>query len=222
MKRLIGTLILATGLLAAQGAAAANISANTAHKIGAKLTSAYLTATAVERDIQRAEGDTASPSVINGIKVITQSVSAADALVAGNPYLAPGTEHVLENLGMLVKNGTFGKNHASIINEIVIELHTMSINATILQAEDHLNSAAKALAKGKRTDLKYYLEQAVADLEEANNRGAYHLQNDLEELRSALTDLAAKVDAQLAIDPEAITERIAEVHEHLYELRPKG
>jgi len=209
------TFTLATSLMAAP-AFAAGISAKSANTIGAQSTSAYLTTTQVERQMEDNMGEALSGSFINGLNAIDKSAADALALSNQDEHLEPGLRHVRDVVKTIKDSGKVTKKNAGLLGEASIELYALMVNAAILEAEAHLESAAKALKKGKGQDVVFSLKRAVTALETANQRGAYHLQNDLEEIESALAEMSDKVTAHVPVSEDAITERIEEINGHLF------
>jgi len=209
------TVTLATSLLAAP-AFAAGVSAKSANTIGAQATSAYLTTTQVERQMEDSVGDALSNNFVNGLNAIDKSAADAMALSNREEHLEPGLQHVRDVVSKVKASGKITRQNVGLIGEASIELYALMVNAAILEAEAHLESAGKALAKGKGQDVVFSLKRAATALESANQRGAYHLQNDLEEIESALGELSDKVSAQVPVSADAINERIEEIHAHLF------
>ncbi len=207
---------LATSLaLPSVPALALGVPADTMDKVGAQLTSAYLNATRVSRDAVELAGKATTPLFQSGLTAVRQAVTEARRLVRDEEFITPGIEAIDRLLAKLSVD-KLPANAAVLADELEIELYTLQINAAILKAEAHLNRAATALGKKRNSDLKYYLQQAVIDLKEAQLKGAYHLENDLESIEATLADMAAKIDARVPLTRESVDERIAEIHDHLF------
>jgi hypothetical protein len=211
--------ILAVTLVSALMAApafAANISAKSASTIGAQVTSAYLTTTQVERQMSDSIGEDLSSALINGLDAIDRSAVDALKLSNNDEHLQPGLEHVRDVVSRVKQGNKVTEAAIGLVGEASIELYALMVNAAILEAEAHLESANKALSKGKKQDVVFSLEQASVAMERANERGAYHLQNDLEEIEAALSEISDKVSANVPVSKEAIDERIEEINSHLF------
>ena len=206
---------LATAMMAAP-AFAADISAKSAHTIGGQVTTGYLTTTQVERQMEDSTGDVLSKALINGLNTIDKAALDAMALSNGDEHLDPGLIHVRDVVRMIKDGNKVTSKAVGLMGEASIELYALMVNAAILEAEAHLNSANKALAKGKKQDVVFSLKEASDAMERANERGAYHLQNDLEEIEAALDEISAKVSANVPVSKEAIDERIEEINSHLF------
>ncbi|MDH4228309.1 MAG: hypothetical protein OEW11_01005 [Nitrospirota bacterium] len=210
---------LATAALAVPTlATAADLPVKAAHDVAAVLTSAFLTTSMVERDVMETKGDKFTPAIITGLTRADQEMADAERLADHNEALDPGIRHVRANLKTIRDTGKSGKETGTLFDEINIELAALQINAHILEAVAHLNSAADALSAKRSSEVVTHLQEAGKSLETASNRGAYHIQNDIEEIQAALLDISSKVNAKAAVSPDAINERIAEVRAHLFDV----
>lgn len=219
MRRTSALLAVAfsTAMLAAP-AFAADVPAANAKEVGAQLATAYFAATQVEREVADLKGKNLPDSLKSGLGVIEQAMAKAEPLSNGHEALTPGIRHVRANLKLITDAGKVTGQTATLVDEISIELYALLINADILQAVAHLNSAKDSLAAKRAQEVSFHLQEAGKALEEANNRGAYHIQNDIEEIQSALIDMVSQVGARVPLSADAIDERIAEVTEHLFDV----
>ncbi|MBI5136673.1 MAG: hypothetical protein HZA24_04960 [Nitrospirae bacterium] len=208
------TVTLAAALFAAP--AFAGLSAKSAHDIGGQVTSAYLTTTQVERQMADLKGKPMTGELMNGLAAIDRSAAAATALANNHAHLQPGLDHVRAVLRMVKEDGKVSDKSIGLVGEASIELYALMVNAAIIEAEAHLNSAVDALKKDKRQDVVFYLKQANVAMATANERGAYHIQNDLEEIEAAVATISDKVSANVPVSADAIEERIAEINSHLF------
>jgi len=67
----------------------------------------------------------------------------------------------------------------------------------------------------------FYLKRAEAALQDANEKGGYHIQNDIEEIQAALVDIEAKITSKVPVSRDTIDERYQEVQAHLFEVSPE-
>ena len=146
----------------------------------------------------------------------SQLANDTGKVTPGPKVTIPVNRYVRDVVAMVKASGKINKKNIGLIGEASIELYALMVNAAILEAEAHLESAQKALAQGKGQDVVFSLQRAVSALESANNRGAYHIQNDLYEIEAALAEMSDKVSAQVPVSVDAIAERIEEIHEHLF------
>ncbi|MDH5528018.1 MAG: hypothetical protein OEY97_12010 [Nitrospirota bacterium] len=221
MKRtqlLFPVLALTLGaVLVGTAARAADIPSNNAKLLSGILSSAYFTSTQLERQLATEKGDF-SPSFKLGLAQVETEMGKADRLANGHDAIAPGIRHVRDSVAAIVKDGKPTKQSRVLLDEINLELYAMVVNANILEASAHLQSAKAALGKGRGDEGKLHLQEAGKALENANNRGAYHIQNDIEEIQAALIEMGNAIDAHVAIAPERIDERIDEINSHLFDV----
>lgn len=208
---LLGTAIAATP------ARAEGIPANNARLLSGILSSAYFTSTQLGRQLATEKGNF-SPSFKIGLANIETEMGKADRLANGHHAIEPGIRHVRESVATITKDGKPTKQTSTLLDEINLELYAMVINANIVEAVAHMESAKDALAKGRGDEVKMHLQEAGKALENANNRGAYHIQNDIEEVQADLIEMGNAIDAHVKLDPARIDERIEEVNDHLFDV----
>jgi hypothetical protein len=209
---------LAVGLTGALPAAAADLSAAAAKEIRSHLTSAFLTASQVSTEVESLAGKKAPDSLKRGLKLIDESAAAAERLANGHPNLQPGLEHVRTNTAKILADGKVDKSALSRMHESVAELHALIVNAAILEAVGDLNQAADALDKKDSASVTFYLQNAERALQDAAEGGAYHIENDIEEIQGALKDIENKVSSRVPVARAAIEQRAEEIKAHLFEL----
>jgi hypothetical protein len=153
------------------------------------------------------------------LDALEAAVREAKALARGSEYLDPGIEHVLTNAQRIRADSDPSADAVSLSQEIAIELVALANNARILEAEADLHAASAALG-GNRTDAFHnHLGAAVQVLGEAQNQGAYHLEDDMAALRVILARLKGGALPREAVTADAVDELIGDVHEHLADLR---
>lgn len=217
----VAALALAAGTMLATPVMAADLAASAAKEIGSHLTAAFITATQIGSQVEGLVGKSAPSSLKRGIEVLDQSAAAAERLSNDNPYLTVGIQHVRRNATMVVADGKVAAGALSAMNESVAELRALIINAYILEAMADLKSASAALDKKQGTEVVFYLKRAEAALQDANEKGGYHIQNDIEEIQAALVDIEAKITSKVPVSRAAIDERYQEVQAHLFEVSPE-
>jgi hypothetical protein len=204
--------------LAAGPAHAAAVPANSAKEIAQTLTSAFVTTTDLGITLRNMSGKPASAEVQRGLAVVDHLMAAAERLGNGHPSLAPGFSHVRKNNSGVVVGGKISEKAATLLDENVAELHALVINAYILQAMAELGNAADALDKKNPADVTFYLQNAEQALQRANDRGAYHIEHDIEDIQAALVDVQAKVAAKVPVTRDALETRMTELQSHLFQL----
>ena len=148
------------------------------------------------------------------------AVQEANALAGGNAALEPGMAHVLANVRRMRVNKALPADAASLGQEIIIELHALANNTRILEAEADLRAASAALGKKGRADaVRNHLEAAARMLAEAQNKGAYHLEDDIATLRVVLTRIKKGASPREAVTTDDVDELIGDIHGHLADLR---
>lgn len=205
-------------LLVAVPAGAADLAASGARQIGDQLTSAFITADGLARDVKGQAGKKASADVRRGVANVDEAMTKAQRLANDHPGLAPGLGHVRTNMAGVVADGKVSDRAAALVDESIAELHALIVNAHIVEAVGNLRQAATALEKKDSAEVTFYLKGAEAALTSASQRGAYHIENDIEEIQASLRDISAKVEAHLVVSRDAIDQRIAEVQAHMFDL----
>lgn len=218
VSALAAVLAITLGITAAQAADMARVlPVNNAAQLSGILPSAYFTSTQLMRQLDTEKG-AFSKLFQRGLASLEHDVTRAEDFAGGHEALAPGIRHVAETTKKIIGMGKKGPEIATLLDEISIELYALTINANILEAIAHLDQAKQALAKGKDAEESAHLQAAAQALEHANNRGAYHIQNDLNEIEAALMTLADQTGTNAKKRKEAIDERIAEIGEHLFDV----
>lgn len=171
-----------------------------------------------------AEGSMAMPareltlemtSALDGVEAAMQQ---AKALAGGHEYLEPGIEHVMANTRRMRANKKLPADAAALGQEISIELFALANNARILEAEDDLHAASTALGKDQSAVGRNHLEAAARVLTEAQDKGAYHLEDDIATIQVLLGRMEKeKLPRETAT--AAVDELIGDIHEHLADLR---
>lgn len=216
MTRISRVFALTLAATLAAAPAFANLTAKSAREIGGQVTSAYLNTTQVEREMANQKGKSLSGTLMNGLNAIDKSAIDATALANNDDHLQPGLDHVRNVVRLVKEEGKASEKSITLMGEASIELYALMVNAAIIEAEAHLRSAVEALSKDKRQDVVFYLNAANAAMVTANERGAYHIQNDLEEIEAAVATISDKVSANVPVSADAIEERIAEINSHLF------
>jgi hypothetical protein len=204
--------------LAAGPAHAAAVPANSAKEMAQTLTSAFVTTTDLGITLRNMSGKPASADVQRGLAVVDHLMATVERLGNGHPSLAPGISHVRTNTAGVVVGGKVSDKAATLLDENLAELHALIVNAYILQAMAELGSAADALDKKSPTEVTFYLQNAEQALQRANDRGAYHIEHDIEDIQAALLDVQAKVAAKVPVTRDALETRISELQTHLFQL----
>jgi len=210
-------LSLATTLAPAPARAAA-LSAASAREIAGHLTAAMVTTADLGLNVRKMAGKKADADLQRGVARVDQAVAAAQRLANDAPDLAPGFGHVRTNMAGVIADGKVSDKAGVLIDESVAELHALIINAYILAAMADLGSAADALDKKNGAEVSFYLKATEKSLQSANDMGGYHIENDLQEIQSVLSDIDAKVAAKVAVSRDAIDMRVAELKAHLFQL----
>ena len=122
------------------------------------------------------------------------------------------------NTAKILAGGKVDKGAVSLMHESTAELHALIVNAAILEAVGNLNQAADALDKKDSASVTFYLQNAEKSLQDAAERGAYHIENDIEELQGALKDIENKVSSRVPVERAAIEQRVQEIKAHLFDL----
>jgi hypothetical protein len=217
----IAAVVLAAGTWLATPAMAAELAASTAKEIGGHLTAAFITATEVAFEVEGLVGKKAPASLKQGLQVLDEAAAAAERLSNQHPNLTLGIQHVRRNGAAVVgSDGKVAAGALSRMHESVAELRALIINASILEAMANLKSAGDALDGKRAADVVHYLKRAEAALQDANEKGGYHIQNDVEEIQAALADIGDRVSAKVPVPRSAIDERYQEVQAHLFEVSP--
>lgn len=209
---------LSVGLTGVLPAVAADLSAAAAKEIRSHLTAAFLTASQVSTEVESLTGKKAPDSLKRGLKQVDESVAAAERLANDHPNLQPGIGHVRANTAKILADGKVGQGAVSLMHESVAELHALIVNAAILEAVGDLNQAADALGKKDSASVTFYLQNAEKALQDAAEGGAYHIENDIEEIQAALKDIESKVSSRVPVARGAIEQRVEEIKAHLFEL----
>lgn len=219
-SRRVGAIVFAVGMLLTAPVMAAELAASAAKEIGSHLTAAFITSTQVATQVEPLVGKSAPASLKRGLQVIDESAAAAERLANQHPYLDLGIRHVRRNVGGVVMDGKVAAGSVSRMNESIAELQALIINASILEAAADLRSAADAIDKKNAAEVTFYLKKAETALQDANEKGGYHIQNDIEEIQAALRDIEERVNSKVPVPRSAIDERVAEVEAHLFEVSP--
>lgn len=158
-------------------------------------------------------------SMQSGLREIELAMVEAKGLADGNAYLVPGIEHVLANVRVLGAEKTLPTDALSLSHEIEIELYALGNNALILGAEDYLRAASTASAKGKTEQTREFLGAAAGALDQADQRGAYHVHDDLQTLTFLLEGMKPGADEKAGVSAPVIEDLINDLHGHLSDLR---
>ncbi len=158
-------------------------------------------------------------SMASALDGLEAAVQEANALAGGNAALEPGMAHVLANVRRMRVNKALPADAASLGQEIIIELFALANNTRILEAEADLRAASAALGKGRADAVRNHLEAAARMLAEAQNRGAYHLEDDIATLRVVLARIKKGASPREAVTTDAMDELIGDIHGHLADLR---
>lgn len=209
LSTLAGTVLLAAP-------AFAQVSAGNANKIGGLLTGAYLTASHLERELGTSQGVALDSAVVNGLTSLEKVAADCEALAGGSEYLQPGLKHLRDVAGRIKLGGKTGKAAAGLAGEASIEIFALLVNAAILEAEDHLKSAAASLKDSKAVIA--HLQEAERALNSAMERGAYHVDNDLEAVREAIDSMTNALSENKPVNKDDIETRIEEIHGHLFDV----
>ncbi|MFQ5508202.1 MAG: hypothetical protein ACE5FN_02570 [Leptospirillia bacterium] len=214
----VGAALLMAQAAISVPAMAAGLSPASASQAGSQITTAYLTATQLQRQILDLGSAPLPDSVKTGFAVMDQALAEAERLVNKIRHLAPGLGHVRTNIAAILSAGKGGGKVPTLMDECVIELYALAINSAILEASGFLKEAGDALDKKKSKEAIYLLQKAGEALQLAHDKGAYHIQNDLEEVQAALIEFAGKLNANVPVLRDSVDERIDEVESHLYDV----
>jgi len=146
------------------------------------------------------------------------AVREAKTIAGPQEYLDPGFEHVLANAGRIRANGELSADALTLSQEIDIELVALANNASVLEAEAELRAAKSALGTGRAAAMPTHIAAAVGALTEAQNKGAYHLEDDIAALNVVAARLRKGMPTGEAVTGGDMDELIADVHEHLADL----
>jgi hypothetical protein len=175
-----------------------------------------------------AEGTIARPSrkmppltagMTSALDGLEAAMKEARALAGGNDYLEPGIEHVLANARLIRANGGPSTDANALSNEIAIELVALTNNARVLEAEADLKAASAAWGKDNANAFRGHLEAALQVLGEAQEKGAYHLEDDIAALQVVHARVKQGAPLKEAVTADGMDELIGDVHEHLADLR---
>jgi hypothetical protein len=159
-----------------------------------------------------------SRDVAAALDGLEATVREARALAGGHPYLEPGIGHVLTNVDR-IRTGTAPIADADALgHEIAIELLSVANNARVLQAEAELREAAFARRWNRTDAFRDHLEAAARVMGDAQEQGAYHLEDDLATLKVVLARLKEGASPRQAVSDDAVEELIGDINEHLADL----
>ncbi|MDH4228887.1 MAG: hypothetical protein OEW11_03955 [Nitrospirota bacterium] len=160
-----------------------------------------------------------TPGAQSALKELESTMQQVKALSKGNEYLDPGVEHVLANVRRIGSGKALPADADVLTQEIAIELSALTSNARILQAEGYLRSAAASFGKEPASKTRGYFAAAADVLGDAQMRGAYHLDDDIEAVQMTLERLSGDVAISATVDSAAVDQLISDLHAHLSDLR---
>lgn len=218
MSSLVRLFVLAGIVLFVATPAGAAVSARSAQVIAENLTSAYLTATEVERDLAANVGKALPPALASGLNTIQGAVISAEGLANDDPHLAPGLVRVRELVEGIKASPKVKKEAVAQMNEATIRLYALQINAHILEAAAHLRLALGILGQKRFKEVEMHLTLAERALTLAAEHGGYHIENDIEEIQAALQVMKNKAGQEIPLVRENVEARIEEIEDHLFDV----
>lgn len=213
---LLVAVAIAAALVGTQVVSASAYTETDARQVSNSLTAAYVTAQQVDRSLTSDNPQAATRAIRQGLEVVDRQLADAAQRTAPGDAVAPGIAHVRANIATMLAT-TDPALWGTLMDESMLELHALSIDGAIVESLAHLSTAAEAARDGRGNDLAAALQKAGHALDVATGKGGYHTLNDLQEVQQALLDLATGG----TVGAERIQERIDEVRDHMFDVRPE-